>query len=105
MTAKKKAEQPETHADAPEQALTAEQSQELAGAGLDLAKLLEALRKSPILRAVIQQLIDTFFNPQPVFQAVAAPTGHDHTPDLDAALRSAICTVHCIACCCDHDHE
>jgi hypothetical protein len=103
MTAKKKAETLDTTA--PELSLTAEQQQELAGAGLDLGKLLEALRKSPILRAVIQQLIDTFFNPQPVFQATAAPAGHDHKANLDDALRSAICTVHCIACCCDHDHE
>jgi hypothetical protein len=104
MTAKKKAERDETHADAPEQALTAEQQQELAAAGLDWRQLVEALRKSPILKMIIQQLIDQIFNPQPVY-ATAAPAGHDLKANLDDALRSAICTVHCIACCCDHDHE
>jgi hypothetical protein len=102
MTAKKKTEaQPDTTA--PEAALTAEQQQELAAAGLDWRQLVEALRKSPILKMIIQQLIDQIFNPQPVY-ATAAPAGHDLKANLDAALRSAVCTAHCIACCC-HDHE
>jgi hypothetical protein len=102
MTAKKKTEaQPDTT----EQALTAEQANELAAAGLDWRQLVEALRKSPILKMIIQQLIDQIFNPQPVY-ATAAPAGHDHKANLDAALRSAVCTAHCIAACCDdHDHE
>jgi hypothetical protein len=94
MTAKKKT-------DAPELSLTAEQQQELAGAGIDWRQVLEALRNSPAFKMMLQLLLDAILNPQPqpVYTA-----GHDPKANLDAALRSAVCTAHCIACCC-HDHE
>lgn len=109
MTMKKKAVHNEA-GDAPEQTLTAEQQEELADA-LDLSKLLEALRKSPVLKMIVQQLIDTFFNPQPVFAAAHdGHDGHDHKAQLQAVLRMQLCAAHCLAHqieCCEegHDHE
>jgi hypothetical protein len=106
MTAKKKAERDETHADAPEQALTAEQQQELAAKGLDMGTLLLLLQLAPEAIQLVKRVIEILRNPTPgpVFEAAAGH--HDDHALLDSAIRCCVCAAHC----CGqvqggHDHE
>jgi hypothetical protein len=107
MTAKKKADRDETHADAPEQALTAEQANELAAKGLDMGTLLLLLQLAPEAIQLVKRVIEILRNPTP--GPVFAAAGHGHHDDhalLDAAIRCCVCAAHC----CGqvqggHDHE
>jgi hypothetical protein len=105
MTAKKKADKPEA-TDAPEQALTAEQANELAAKGLDMATLLLLLQLAPEAIQLVKRVIEILRNPTPgpVFEAAAGH--HDDHALLDSAIRCCVCAAHC----CGqvqggHDHE